>query len=178
MGLLLGLGLFQRVVGRAEIGAGVLLVLIEKEPVEIARKIVVMRHVLLRPVDRCHLLQPAKHALKSGNRKAPGLGATLADIDRQQGQKPRDIVVAQGKGAVHVAFAKAKIGIAHDAAQKAGIVDRHFGTGTDAVAEASGRSVGHVHHEKAVTHDARGEPFEKLVPHPCKTVSCRFQAKS
>lgn len=60
MRLLGQLGLFQRHFGVGEIGAGILHVLVEEEPVEVARKVVVTLDVAFRPRRSVDLLEAAQ----------------------------------------------------------------------------------------------------------------------
>ena len=80
MALLVGLRFLDRLVGRQEIGAGVLPVAVEEEIVEHVGEIVVMRHVLARAVQGIVLLEDAE-------------GATESVIERRQQRARRQVHV-------------------------------------------------------------------------------------
>ena len=96
---------------RGEIGAGILPVGIEKEIVEIARQVIVVRHIGARAVDRI-VMQPANaQRIQPGPDPPPGHvihGVEIGHADRQK--------IAQAAGfdaqrSIHIGLAKRQAGI-------------------------------------------------------------------
>ena len=83
------LGVVERLVGRLEIGAAILLVAVEKQRIEPAVEVVMMRHVLARPGPRIVLLQPAEEVAEQPRQPGPIRGATVL-LAQQNGQNVGD----------------------------------------------------------------------------------------
>ena len=77
--LLVLLSPFKTVVGRSEIGAGILPVAIEKNVVKLGGEIVMVCHIVLRLGDRIVLLQAAADALDGGE---PRQASDIVEIAR------------------------------------------------------------------------------------------------
>ncbi len=124
-GLLLCLRLFQRVVGGLEVGAGILLVVVEEQVVELARQVVVMRHVLLRLADRIVLRHRAQPVPQPQHRLLQPERILVPQALHAEPEKAAQVVVLDGQGAVHIGLADREIGLGQDPRQHRRIAERH-----------------------------------------------------
>ena len=160
MGLFLRLRGLERVRRIAEIGTGILFVGVEEEVVELAREVIVMCDVALRPADHVALFQPAADAADMLQRDLPTAEVPDADIREGHVQKPIKIIVFDRQRAVHITLAHAEIGVDRDAPQKAGVgdMDLHGRAGT--VAMRTQAAVGHFDLQRTLADDLADHPVE------------------
>ncbi len=131
MNELVALRLFERVTSRvAEISAGILQVLVEKQAVKLGGEIVMLARVFRRDTDRIFLV-PAPQGAKQPAPQLRGLlGVERPAVEREQIQEIVDgRAVLDRQRAVHVGFAGLQIRIEHDAQRQAALVqaDRDVG---------------------------------------------------
>jgi hypothetical protein len=111
MALLLLLRGLQLVVRRQIVGAGILPIGIEKELVELARKVVMVSHVAARSMGWIELGNPASRALhRSPQSWRPVIGVSPAHILAAKRGEIVDATILHGQRAVHVGFAGMELG--------------------------------------------------------------------
>ena len=109
------LRLVERLIGRLEIGAGILPVGVEEERVEPAVEVVVMRDVAPRAAARIELLRPPAQDSACSHAAAPRR-RTLGASGRGRCEQVRDRAVFDHQPAVHIGFAEPQLGIEQHAA--------------------------------------------------------------
>ena len=106
MALLGELGVVERLVGGLEIGAAVLPVGVEKERIEPAVQIVVVRDIAPRPRRQVELLQPAVEIAAEPLQARPDRAACRRGSGRARAREGRRSCLPPSQRAVHVGFAE------------------------------------------------------------------------
>ena len=106
MPLLGELGVVERLVGRFEIGAAILLVAVEKERIEPAVEIVMMRDIVARAGPRIELLQAAEQIAHEPRRQRP-VRRRDPLLPQQDRKHVGDRALLDDERAVHIGFARA-----------------------------------------------------------------------
>ena len=138
---LLGLGVFQRVVGRAEIGAGILAVAVQEQAVKLTRKIIVMCHV---PSGQRRSVVAHKPPQRRAQTPVPALppdAVGVIHVAEDHGQQPADIIAVDLQTAFHIGLAQRKLGVQNKTPECCGVADRGAGGRARAIAVAYSRSV-------------------------------------
>ena len=146
MSLLGGLRFLERHVRPFEIGAGILHVLVEEEPVEFARQIVVALHVALGAAGRVDLLQPAEGVADTLDRLGPDrLDAARPHVLEDNAQKAERIALGNFEVAVHVGFRGGKHRVEGNCALGPRCLDHQVNRVAGAVTERVGPAIGPGH---------------------------------
>ena len=111
MALLAVLGDLQRVVAAAEIGAGVLPVLVEEEVVEPAAQVVVVRHVLARRAQRVVLVEVPPHRGQPAGQRAVAWAVHLGGVAPHRIEEVVERAFLEDEIAVGIGLAEIEIGI-------------------------------------------------------------------
>ena len=117
-----------------EIGAAILLVGVEEEPVEPAVEVVMMRDIAPRPRAQIELLHAAEQVAHRPRRQRPFRRGDLF-LPHQDRQHVRDRALLDDESAVHVGFAQPQLGIEQDRALRRGVGKAHGDRRAAAVAE-------------------------------------------
>ena len=102
---------FEVAVGRLEVGAGVLAVGIEEQPVEAAVEVVVVGDVLARAAEGVVLAQAAREVADAVDRLHPPGRAGGAEILEQDGEEIVDRALLDDEAAVHERLAELEVGV-------------------------------------------------------------------
>ena len=132
MALLVELRRLEIVVGPAEIGAGILPVLVEEELVEPLREVIVMGDVLARAMHRIVLLQPAQELAEPGIEGAQRVDRRALHVPRGEVDEIVDRpAVLDRQRAVHIGLADMEPRVEEELAAEGAVVqpDRHLGPG-------------------------------------------------
>ena len=137
------LRLFERHVGALEIGAGILHVFVEEEPIELARQVVVMLDVALGARRRVDLVQPAERVAQPLDGLQPGGldGGARSEVLVDQLEQSEHVALEEIDIAVHVGFGQCQHRIEGDRPLGAARLDQHMHRVAGAVAEFVGRAV-------------------------------------
>src|ERR1700722_11792910 len=135
MALLGELSIIERLVGRLEIGAAILLVGVKKEPVEPAVEIVVMRDIAPRTGPRVELLHTPEEVAAELQRQCPPRRGDVI-LPQQNGKQVRDRALVDDESAVHIGFAQSELRIEKDAALGFGAGEAHGDRGPAAIAKS------------------------------------------
>ena len=113
MALLGELGIVERLIGRFEIGAAILPVDVEKQRVEPAIEIIMVRDIASRLPSRVELRYSAMEVADQPLRPSPTGSARLARYD---GEHIGDRALLDDDAAIHVGFTEPELGIEQDTA--------------------------------------------------------------
>ena len=113
---LVALRLLQRFMfGIAEIGAGILHVLVEEEPIELGRYVVMMPRMLGRRADRIGLMPAPQRAPDLAHHFLRAVAVERGAIDREQQQEIVDAAaLLEGQLAVHISLGGIKLRIGEE----------------------------------------------------------------
>ncbi len=172
MPLLGQLRLFQALLRRFEIGAGILPVLVEEQAVQLVAEIVVVGHIALRAPRSIALAQaPRGEAQPVGGahqRVRPQL-RRRPHIAHHQRQEVVDRAGLDQQSAVGIQLAQAQLGIGHEAPLRHGIAETDAHRRTAAVAEAQRPATRRHHRQIAaanqVVQAALQQVIENLAAH-------------
>ena len=137
--LLLGkLRLLQRRVGVLKIGAGVLQVGIQEQPIDTIVDVVVVNRVAPRPPQGVVLKKRARDRAQDPQGIASHTPPRPAEVLDSEVQEIRDRALLDDDVAIHVKFAESQLGVDQDGALgcSRGEADRHRGTGLIAAGKA------------------------------------------
>ena len=109
MPLLGELRIVERQIRRFEIGAAILLVAVEKQRIEPAVEIVVVRHVVAGAGPQIQLLQAAEQIAHEPRQRPIRRGDGL--LTQQDRKHVRNRALLDDKGAVHIGFAELQLGV-------------------------------------------------------------------
>ena len=166
MRLFLRLRLFQRVIGSDEIPAGILAIFVQKQIIQFARQIIMMRHVCLRFSRGVELFHPSQHDLGRVLRPAPpNLAPTAFGIGDDQRQKSVQIITVDCHRPINIALAQRQISVAHDACSQCRVHDPHCHLGCGAVTVALRCAVWKMDDQRAAPDQLRDHCFKNCVPH-------------
>src|SRR5437870_2262762 len=110
------LRIVERLTVRLEIGAAVLPIRVEEQPVELAVEIVMVRNIAPRARARIELLQTTIEIAGQPLRPRPGGRASVAVLTEHDGEDIGDRAAFDNDAAIHIGFAELELGIEQDAA--------------------------------------------------------------
>ena len=107
---LLHLRLFQAVIRRLVIGAGILPVLIKEQVIEVIAQVIMMGDILERAAFRVELVEEPVKAIGEIAKTDEQVALSPADIAGEEVQQIVDIAVLQRELPVHIGFAEIQLG--------------------------------------------------------------------
>ena len=162
MPLLGALGGLERCFSVWEVGAGILPVGIEKEIVDRAVDVVVVRDVAARAAGRIELCEPAREEARDVQALCPARQRVRHGILEHQGQQVIDAPLLHDEPAIHVGLADGQMRVEGELALELAVHEPRSHLRALAIAKAECLPIVGNEGEIAVLHDATEQDFERL----------------
>ena len=153
MALLVGLRLLDGLIGREEVGAGILPVGVEEKIVERVREVVVMRHVLARAVQGIVLLEDAEGAAETIIKRCQQRARRQVHVLGDEVEEIVDARILDRQLAVHEGLAEIKARVEEQLAPERRLVQPHGHCGAGLAGEAVDGPAGINHAKRAAAHE-------------------------
>ena len=176
MALLGELRLVEALIGRLEIGAGILPVGVEEQRIEAAVEVVVVSDVALRTRARIVLGDASnEQAPEANDVSRPRHDDAVGRVLQEKREHGCDVAPLHAQPAVHVELAEGEVGVGNEAQRSAAVGEDQPQWRTAAVANRERRAIPGNHLEAAMTDQpAKHRTQQPAHGTPSRSMSCRI----